>query len=65
MQKAAFKLVAVVILAQLLTVMFVVFKCSLANNAECAKGKAQEHFALILTQSLALYAAEKGRTSRS
>ena len=64
MQKAAFKLVAVVILAQLFMVCAVVAMCTVKMNAECAKGKAQEHFALILTQSLALYASEKGRNSR-
>ena len=64
MEVAAFKLVAVVILAQLFMVCAVVATCTFRMNTECAKGKAQEHFALILTQSLALYAAEKGRKSR-
>ena len=61
MQKAAFRIVSIVILTQLLMVCLAIGKCIWHNNAECAHGKAQEYFAMILTQSLALYAAEKGR----
>ena len=65
MQKQAFRLVSIVVLAQLFIVCAAVTRCIWSGNFECASGKAQDHFALILTQSLALYAAEKGRNSRS
>ena len=58
MRKPAFILVVVVIGIQLFVVTLAILKCIHTNNAECAKGKAQEYFALLLSQSLALYAAE-------
>ena len=61
MRKSAFTLVVVVIGVQLFVVTLAILKCIHLNNTECAKGKAQEYFTLLLSQSLALYAAEKTR----
>ena len=58
MRRAAFYLVASVCLAQLILVMTIVTGCFISKR-ECTGDRVSEIMTLVVTQSFALYAAEK------
>ena len=59
MKKQAFYLLASVLGLQVIIIAAVPILCIAQRNSECLKGRVQEHAALIVTQVMALYAAEK------
>ena len=60
MRKAAFYLLASVIGFQLVIIAGVLAACFYTNNGRCTGQKASDLLGVIVGQSFALYAAEKG-----